>query len=88
MDLLVTVDLVERYRDVDPDKLTNARSFAVNNDRLACIAVAHRLHKALRYCSSALWDGISTFVRSFEDALQDSLTRGTLGTPGVNEANR
>jgi len=29
-------------RDVDPDKLTNARSFAVNNDRLACIAVAHR----------------------------------------------
>ena len=29
-------------RNIDPDKLTIARSFSVNNTRLACVAVAHR----------------------------------------------
>ena len=45
------------------------RSASVNNGRLACIAVIHKLHCYLRQCSSPLFNVISDFLTSFSDVI-------------------
>ena len=53
-------------RDLSPSKLHDLRSCAVNNTRLACVAVTMNLHKLLLHASPSLGQDMDAFAAHLE----------------------
>lgn len=58
--------------------VSDIREAAVNNTRLACVAVAHRCHHALRHSSVALLKDVGKFVHLFDATLRENTDKEDL----------
>ncbi|XP_072964481.1 endoribonuclease Dicer homolog 3a-like [Typha angustifolia] len=71
LDLLITSQLFDRHKDIDPGELTDLRSASVNNENFAQVAVKHKLHHHLQHGSGLLLEQITNYVKELEDSTEE-----------------
>ena len=70
-------------RDLTPSKLHDLRSCAVNNTRLACVAVTMQLHRLLLHASPSLGQDMAAFAAHLEALTADKAAEMSGCSPEV-----